>query len=155
MPFFLIFFIIPLMEVFAFIQVGDEIGVLRTLLLCVLTAGIGGALVRHQGLEILMRGRETLQQGQMPVEALYDGFCIVAAGAMLITPGFVTDTLGFALLIPPVRKILRIYLARHMKLHTSAANQNAGFRPPPSHDTNIIEGEYERLDTDEENLKDE
>lgn len=155
MPFFLIFFIIPLMEVFAFIQVGEEIGVLRTLLLCVLTACIGGFLVRQQGLSILIRGRRSLLEGRMPVDALYDGFCVVAAGAMLITPGFVTDTLGFLLLIPSVRKVLRIYLTHYLKIHTTTSTINEDFRRPQSHDTDILEGEYERLDKDEGKLRNE
>ena len=149
------FFIIPLMEVFAFIQVGEEIGVLRTLLLCVLTACIGGFLVRQQGLGILMRGRRSLLEGRMPVDALYEGFCVVAAGAMLITPGFVTDTLGFLLLVPSVHKILRIYLTRYLKVYTATNTVNEDFHRPQSRDTDVLEGEYERLDKDEDKLKNE
>ena len=122
MIFFIIFIMIPFIEIFVFLSVGEEIGILTTLLLAFLTAIIGGALVRFQGLMALQMGRESLMAGRMPVQEIFDGFCLVAAGALLITPGFVTDTVGFALLIPKVRQALREKLGERMQ----AAGPNAG-----------------------------
>ena len=148
MIFFIIFFIIPLTEVFVFIQAGQEIGVFRTLLLCVLTAGIGGLLVKRQGLEVLFRGRQSMQQGMMPVEELFDGFCIVVAGAMLMTPGFVTDILGFSLLIPPVRRLLRHFVSQ--KMHFSAGpGYGSPDSPAPDRHTSrqpdVIDVDYQEI----------
>lgn len=135
MPFFILFFLIPIAEVFVFLQVGDEIGILQTLLLCLLTAIIGGALVRHQGLGTLFRARAEMNDGRLPVTELFDGLCLVAAGAMLITPGFVTDTIGFALLVPAFREVLRHWAARHFKLVQTA-----------TYDDGVVEGEYVRVE---------
>lgn len=127
---------------------GEEIGLGRTLLLCALTAIIGGFMVRQQGLQVLLRGQEALRHGTLPVAEMFDGFCIVAAGAMLITPGFVTDTLGFLLLVPPVRAGLRRYLARHMDVRTDIRDSEYRSSGP-----DIIEGSYERLDENDMNGK--
>ncbi len=135
MPFFIIFFLVPVAEVFVFLKVGQWIGVLETLLLCVLTAGIGGLLVRHQGLETLFKARREMQSGQLPVTELFDGLCLVAAGAMLITPGFVTDIIGFALLVPAMRTLLRRWAARHFQIVEMGQT-----------DPDIVEGTYERVD---------
>lgn len=148
MPFLIIFVIIPLLEVFAFIQVGDEIGVFKTLLLCVLTAMIGGMLVRQQGLETLVKAQNNFRSGQIPLDALFDGFCIVIAGAMLLTPGFVTDTMGFLLLIPPFRKFVREKIAASGKFKV----YGAGTEQPRAHDSDVIEGDYETVVEDHEKL---
>lgn len=148
MPFLIIFVLIPLAEVYAFISVGEEIGVLKTLLLCVLTAVIGGFLVRQQGLETLFKAQKNLQSGHLPLDALFDGFCIVIAGALLLTPGFVTDTIGFLLLIPPFRLILRQLLTKYgkFKVHTASSHSS------PSQD-GVIEGEYEHVNEEKEALE--
>lgn len=147
MPFLIIFILIPLAEVYAFINVGEKIGALDTLLLCVLTAAIGGFIVRHQGLETLFKAQKNLQSGHLPLEALFDGFCLVIAGALLLTPGFVTDTVGFILLIPPFRLILRHSLTKYGKfqMHTSST------RTASSQD-DIIEGEYKHVKENHEKL---
>jgi len=146
MIFFIIFIIIPLTEISVFIAVGDEIGILATLLLCLLTAIIGGFLVRQQGLNTLFRGRQALNQGYLPVEEIFDGFCIVISGAMLITPGFVTDIIGFSLLIPAVRRILRTHLSSRMEFYMDTSGQDYSSRPRGD----IIEGDYEKVDPDQQ-----
>lgn len=146
MPFLIIFVLVPLAEVYAFINVGEEIGVLKTLLLCVLTAMIGGFLVRQQGLETLFKAQKGLQSGQLPVNALFDGFCLVIAGALLLTPGFVTDTAGFLLLIPAFRGFLKSAFAKHgkFKVHTAGQQRRT--------DDGVIEGEYETVTKEHETL---
>lgn len=106
MPFFIIFVLIPLLEISVFILVSDKIGLGTSLLLALITAIAGGALVRHQGLQTLRMAQKSLDKGEIPSQEIFDGLCLVAAGATLITPGFITDAIGFALLIPAVRKIL-------------------------------------------------
>lgn len=146
MPFLIIFVLIPLAEVFTFIQVGGEIGVLKTLLLCVLTALIGGYIVRQQGLETLMKAQVSLRKGNLPLSELFDGFCIVIAGALLLTPGFVTDIIGFCLLIPFLRQILRKILSKYSQFQTLTPHPTS--RPKDG----VIEGDYEHVNDAHEKL---
>lgn len=140
---FIIFIIIPLIELSLFSLIGEEIGLGMTLLLCLITAMIGGFLVRQQGLGTLMKGQSALRDGFLPIEELFDGFCIVIAGSMLFTPGFFTDAIGFALLVPPVRLLLRKELSKHMSF-MSEASVHPAQRPQQG---DIIDGDYERVDT--------
>ena len=109
MPFALIPFIllvIPILEIAVFILVGREIGVLWTLACILLTAIIGSALLRIQGFTILSRIREETDKGRLPGRELGDGAMILVAGILLLTPGFVTDAIGFALFVPAFRTLL-------------------------------------------------
>lgn len=106
MPFLLIFLLLPVLELAVLIKVGGQIGVLATLALIFLTAIIGIVLIRAQGLMTLLRAREKLAEGTLPARELAEGFLLALAGALLIAPGFVTDTLGFLLLVPPLRHAL-------------------------------------------------
>lgn len=144
MPFFFIFVIIPLMELFVFAAVGEQIGLFTTLFLALLTAIIGGALVKQQGFQTIMAMRNSLDRGKMPMDEIFDGFCLVAAGALLITPGFITDTVGFSLLVPPFRAALRHTIKNHTQWAMSGTYSD--HRNPHPHDPTIIEGEYERMD---------
>ena len=143
MIFFIIFFIIPLIEIALFISVGGAIGVVKTLLLCLLTAGIGAVLIRQQGLQTLFSARKAMNRGDIPLNEFFDGICLAVAGALLMTPGFFTDAIGFSLLVPPVRTWLRHYLAARFDV-TDAGMPGADFTA--RRDTTIIEAEYERLD---------
>ena len=142
MPFLIIFVVIPLIELGIFAAVSDHIGLGTALLFALLTAILGGNLVRMQGMQTIMSMRGSMDQGQMPVNELFDGFCIVAAGALLITPGFLTDAIGFSLLVPQFRSFMRNII----KKHTSWAMEAHSFSPGRPYDPNIIEGEYENLD---------
>lgn len=138
MPFFIIFLAIPLVEIAVFIAVGEHIGLGTTLLLALLTAIIGGIIIRQQGMETIRSLQTQISQGGLPLKELFDGFCLVAAGATLITPGFVTDGIGFTLLIPQVRDGLRHILSKHFKpqIHTPGGNRR---KPRDSH---IIDADY-------------
>ncbi len=150
MPFLLLFVLIPLAEVYAFINVGEEIGVFKTLILCVVTAVIGGALVRIQGIGTLLKARQSFMTGTLPLHELFDGFCLVVAGALLLTPGFVTDSVGFALLIPAFRQILRPLVMKYGKFNTSMkGGQNTQTHNHASND--VIEGECEDISDKKEN----
>lgn len=150
MPFIILFLIIPLIEIYAFMAVGGEIGILKTLLLCVLTAIIGGLLVRQQGVDILQKAQNSFRQGTMPLEALFDGICIVISGALLLTPGFFTDIIGFSLLIPYFRQILRSFALKSGKFNVNTApnSQNRS-----NYGDDIVEGDYETVDEDPKTLK--
>ncbi len=103
---FLAFVVVPIVEIGLFLQVGSYIGVPATLGLIILTAIAGTMLVRSQGLDVLRKVQNSTNRGEMPVAALAQGLFVLIAGVLLLTPGFATDTLGFALLIPPVREVL-------------------------------------------------
>ena len=107
MPLFLLLFVgVPLIELYLLIQVGSEIGALSTIALSVFTAILGSLLVRVQGFSVLLRVRTLLDHGETPALEVLDGALLLIAGLMLLLPGFLTDGLGFLLLIPPVRQWL-------------------------------------------------
>lgn len=144
--FLLLFVAIPAGELYLMIQVGSEIGALPTVLLVLATAAIGGVLVRMQGFAMAWRVREALERGETPAEAMLEGPLLLVAGILLLLPGFVTDLVGFLLLIPPLR--------RRLLLHWLATRQWA-VRPTPGggpgdgdagSGPRVIEGEYRRED---------
>ncbi|NIY75060.1 FxsA family protein [Thalassospira sp. HF15] len=101
-----IFVAMPIIEIAVFIQAGELIGLWPTIGVVVLTAIIGTSLMRAQGLQTLAKAQSQMDQGEMPIGALFDGICILVAGVLLLTPGFVTDTFGFLLLVPPLRQLI-------------------------------------------------
>ena len=137
----LLFVGLPLTEIYFLIQVGSEIGALPTILLSILTAVIGAWLVRYQGFGVLMRVRELLDRGEVPAIELMDGALILAAGLFLILPGFLTDSLGFLLLIPPLRRRLIERYIRIQPVNTQAAGE---VRTETR--VRVIEGEFRRDD---------
>jgi len=102
----LIFIGVPILEIAVFIRAGALIGLWPTIAMVLLTGILGVALLRMQGLAVLARVRQSLDQGRIPVEEVFTGLCLLVAGALLLTPGFVTDTVGFLLLVPAVRAVL-------------------------------------------------
>lgn len=109
------FIAVPVIEIAVFIQAGERLGLWPTLAMIVLTAMIGTALLRHQGLAILARARESMENDMFPVAEVFDGLCLLVAGALLITPGFVTDGAGFLLFVPALRAFLRGYFMRRLE----------------------------------------
>lgn len=109
-----VFIGLPLLEVAVFIQVGGAIGVWPTIAATVATALAGSLLLRAQGLATLMRARAQMDQGQLPAREMFEGVCLVLAGALLLVPGFVTDVIGLLLFVPPLRELLRLAIARHV-----------------------------------------
>jgi UPF0716 protein FxsA len=101
-----LFILIPLAEFVLFIVLGRYLGIPGTLALIILTALLGANLARSQGLQTLARFQQKLAEGQMPGAEIITGIMILAAGLFLITPGFLTDAIGFSLLVPPVRGLL-------------------------------------------------
>lgn len=145
MPFFLIFLIIPLIEIALFKTVGDHIGLSYTLLLCLLTALIGSYYVRSQGKSAFFSAQKAISDNKFPLQEAFDGVCLAAAGITLITPGFFTDALGFLLLIPPLRIALKGTILKKFKIfemYQSYQGQNKA-----ANDDDIIDVEYTHIDT--------
>ena len=115
----LAFIAVPIIEIAVFLEVGAQIGVLNTILMIVVTAIIGTWLLRSQGIQTLQRAQESLNQNVFPAFEVFDGLCLLFAGGLLLTPGFVTDAVGFFLFVPQFRSFLRqiawSYLARSGK----------------------------------------
>jgi len=149
MPFLIIFVVIPLIELFLFAALSDVIGLFTALLFALFTAVLGGSLVKQQGIQTLLSLQNRMDKGQMPLNEIFDGLCLVSAGALLITPGFLTDGIGFALLVPKFRQFLRYVI----KEHTNWATQSGTFTRNSSNDDDIIDGEYKNLDDDENRLR--
>jgi len=103
---FLLFITIPLLELWLLIEVGSGIGGLSTIALCLLTAALGGFLIRYQGLSTLVDAQKRMAHGEAPVDHGLHGLMIAFSGILLFTPGFITDSLGFLLLFPPFRRVL-------------------------------------------------
>lgn len=143
----LVFIVVPILEIVVFIQAGQWIGLWPTLAAIVLTALIGAALVRHQGLSTLQRAQQSLAEGRFPIAEVFEGLCIVFAGALLITPGFITDTAGFLLLVPSVRVLLRRLVGRRM-IDSGRVTVWTDAPPPPGHGRGgvVIDAEYEHVD---------
>jgi UPF0716 protein FxsA len=124
----LLFIAVPIVEMWILIQVGGEIGALPTIGLVVLTATIGLSLLKRQGFSTLMSARAKMDQGRIPAGELVSGVMLAVGGALLLTPGFVTDVVGFLLLVPATRRwVLRQIIERYRgKI--------------------VIEGEYQQID---------
>lgn len=114
--FFLLFLLAPLAEVYLLIEIGGQIGALQTIALVVLTAVLGAMLVRAQGFSTYLQVQRQLARGESPAQMMLEGLALFVAGALLLTPGFLTDALGFALLTPPLRRrIIAEVLARALR----------------------------------------
>ena len=142
---FLAFVAVPLIEIALFIQVGGIIGLSYTLLIVVLTAVLGTSLVRSQGVAALTDVQRSFSELRDPTEPLAHGAMILFSGALLLTPGFFTDALGFALLIPPVRNWVFRKLRERVRVQsfTMGAETRDPFSPPPPDlDADVIDGEF-------------
>jgi len=113
---FALFILLPLAELYVLIEVGKGIGGLSTIALCLLTAAIGGILIRWQGMSTLIDAQKRMAQGEIPADHGFHGLMIALSGILLFTPGFITDSAGFLLLLPPFRQwiINRLLPARQI-----------------------------------------
>ena len=162
----ILFFIVPLIEIYFLVQVGSVIGVFPTIFLVVLTAVLGAFLLKQQGSATLARFQKSVAQGQMPATALLEGMMLLIGGVLLMTPGFFTDAFGFACLLPFSRQWLAKRMLGRVKVQGfgTSAGFSAGVRPGQpgqshgqftgSGDTdaaevrpaNTLDGEYTRKD---------
>ena len=111
----LAFTVVPLVELSLLIRIGRAIGGWPTIGLVVLTGVLGAALAKHEGLRTWQGIQLELAQGRMPAHEMVNGIMILVAGLLLVTPGIITDAVGFALLVPPIRNLLRTRLTEHFK----------------------------------------
>ena len=143
---FLLFLAVPLIEIALFIQVGGAIGLWPTLGVVVLTAILGTWLVRNQGALAMGNLRKSFSELDDPTEPLAHGAMILLAGALLLTPGFFTDAVGFSLLMPPVRRAAFEYLRQKIKVQRFDMGPQ---RSPRAHDSppgDVIDGEFQEVD---------
>lgn len=128
----LLFTIVPAIELALLIEIGRRIGTLPTLGLIVLTGLLGATLARYQGIAVLRRMQEEVAEGRLPAASLIDGAIILIAAALLVTPGILTDAVGFALLIPLTRAGIRRLLGRWIEraMREGRANVIISFGPP-------------------------
>ena len=123
----LFFIVVPLLEMLLLFEVADRIGGLWTLFMVVMTAVIGVQILRWQGLSTLLRAGQRLQGGQLPAQEIIEGMLLAAAGALLLTPGFITDSFGFLLLTSPLRRWFAAMLIRSGIARSFSAGAGGGF----------------------------
>ncbi len=141
---FILFLAIPMIEIALFIQVGGAIGLWWTLGIVVFTAYLGTRLIRSQGVMAMNDVQSSFNELRDPTEPLAHGAMILFSGALLLTPGFFTDAVGFALLVPAVRRAVFSYVRSRVKVQgfTAGTNQSSMRN---EHDS-IIDGEFEEID---------
>ena len=136
---FLTFLLVPLLEIYLLIEIGSLIGAVWTVTAVVGTAALGAGLVRRQGLAALARFRSATQAGELPAVTIIEGLALLVAGALLLTPGFFTDLVGFLLLTPPLRQFL---VSRWLagRVVTPVGGTPSGQAP------GVLDGESRRID---------
>lgn len=142
MPLLLLFIAVPLIEIALFIQIGGAIGLWPTLAIVVLTAVIGTTLMRAQGAVALARIKDSFNQLSDPTEPLAHGAMILFSGALLLTPGFFTDTVGFLLLIPGFRRAAFQWVRARVRVQSFTSGPDHGPRGP---ETDVIDVEFEEV----------
>jgi UPF0716 protein FxsA len=158
----LLFIIVPLVELYFIIVIGGAIGAFWTVLLVILTAIIGVNLLRTQGMSTLTRAQRSMAQGQIPAMEMMEGIALAVAGVLLITPGFITDAIGFLCLIPASRQAIIRYILTRSSVQTGFGEQSVlwqskkyhkqqktGAESPDARRPKVgrtIEGEYRRED---------
>lgn len=154
----LIFIVVPVLDLMLLIKIGQGIGVLGTVALVLCTALAGAFVISRQSLAVVSRTLEALSEGRPPLEPVLDGLALLLAGALLVTPGLVTDLAALALLAPPLRRAIARagmrWLVRRTRLHVETTDGFDGGRQsgprgprgPGFDDGPVIEGEFKRLD---------
>ncbi len=142
---FIFFLSVPILEIYLLLKIGGVIGIFPTVILVVGTAALGAAMLRKQGFSTMQRLQNALSKGEIPAMEMIEGPILLVGGALLLTPGFVTDALGFFCLIPQTRKWFVSYL---LEKHMITTGMNAGMQrnQPTGTDGDTIEGEYKKED---------
>ncbi len=141
---FILFLVVPLVEIYLLIEIGRVIGALPTVALCVLTAIGGGLLLRFQGLSTMMRAQQSMARGEPPAVEMLEGVALLIGGGLLLTPGFATDFVGLLCLLPWTRQAaVRAFIAR-AQVHA----RPPGRRPGTEFEGRTLEGEFRRDDDD-------
>ena len=131
----------PIIEIVIFIDVGERFGLWPTISAVILTAIIGTGLLRWQGFMTWQRATQSMQRGIFPVNEVFTGLCLIAAGVLLLTPGFLTDAIGFALFVPNLQRLIALFIKQAIERGGGPKvwvnGQPMGPRDP------VIDGEYE------------
>ncbi len=166
---FILFVVLPIIEIWILIRVGGVIGTAPTIALILFTAVLGAVLLRMQGRMTLAQAQSKLAQGSMPIEELVAGLFLAVGGALLLTPGFLTDAIGFSCLIPGLRKVIIVWGVKHVKMpgqfqsfhtqtsyhssyhsDTNSSGHTSGhtkvFQSEKETESNVIDGECSRDD---------
>ncbi len=163
---FVLFVAVPILEIYLLIKVGSAIGALATIAIVILTAVLGTWMLRSQGLSTLAKAQNRLSGGEVPAFEMMEGLALGVGGALLLTPGFITDAIGFVCLVPFTRRMLVQGLSKRVSVGSVAggfsASVSSGGRPPFNNTSNpsqknasrkpsgiegdVIEGEYTRKD---------
>ncbi len=159
MPFaVLLFILVPTLELVLLIKLGSFIGALPTVAIVFITAILGASLLRREGFSTLMKAQNRMESGQMPAQELVEGALLVMSGAFLLTPGFITDSVGFACLIPSLRRRMASALLKRISLQmgsvtmyssTSSTSSVPGQTQEPQGkviEGEVIEGEFQNRD---------
>lgn len=152
---FLLFIIIPIIEISVLMQVGAWFGLWPTIAIVIITAWLGAKYVKEQGVATLQSVQDKMAQGQMPSEEIVEGLLLLVAGVVLVTPGFVTDIAGLLLLIPIVRKALVKQVQQHVVVnggtsssshfyHSSSSTESPFEQNSVHHQGKTLDGEFER-----------
>lgn len=112
---FLLFTLVPAIELYLIIKVGQSIGALNTILIIIITGVLGAYYARQQGFRVVSNIQWKVQQGQVPGDDLVNGAMLLVGGALLITPGFITDFAGFSLIFPPTREAIKVVVKRQIE----------------------------------------
>ncbi|MGR9012135.1 MAG: FxsA family protein [Gammaproteobacteria bacterium] len=136
---FLVVLIIPFAEIYLLLQIGGIVGAFPTILLVVFTAALGAWLLRQQGFATFQRFQENLAQGVIPAYEMVEGPIILVGGALLLTPGFITDLIGFACLIPQSRKRIAQYVIENYLVQAGSH-----FQQEQAAENNVLEGEFRK-----------
>jgi len=163
MPYvFLLLVAMPIIEIAVIVQVGNQIGALATIGIVILTAVLGTVMLRQQGLATLRRFQERTSRGELPAQQLLEGLLLVIGGVLLLTPGFVTDAIGFLCLVPVSRVALARMLSRrsvafvagngrvtaHTAEHSESPASTSGV--VTRHSNTVIEGDYQQVKSDDQ-----
>jgi UPF0716 protein FxsA len=140
----LLFILVPLVELYVIIKVGEAIGIWWTIALLLADSILGSALMRSQGRSVWARFQEAVAAGRLPHREVADGVLVIFGGALLLTPGFITDILGLVLLVPPTRAIVRAILGRRLA-HRMVVS---GPRPRPHGGGHDVEGTAVDIDVE-------
>ncbi len=125
---FLVFIILPIIELALLIRIGILIGVFYTIVLIFITAIVGSFMVRREGLSVLYRFQENFARGVFPAEELFDGALILIAGALLITPGILTDFIGFLLVFSPSRAVIKHWIKGYIRKKIGSGDIHIHFK---------------------------
>ena len=152
-----VFIVVPILELYVLIQIGQAIGILPTIALLILDSVLGAALMRSQGRAAWMRFNRALAEGRVPAREVIDGVLVIFGGALLLTPGFLSDILGLILLLPPTRALVRRLLVarfggrlvetaaagaqnRMGRMFTFQTGGGRAARAPRAFDDDVVEG---------------